>query len=172
MSLVVRVVALRNSKEVGLEKTQHAVKVVMVERRVHPSDRGDTFLPTCLYIVGKEALHQTDADFPVRNVKGVEAGEAVIAFYGEIAALIQQRSDGFHVLGWCVKSRSHCHGWLKHRRHDIELTQLLNQESRGAALKPVAVQHLVLQGVEQAERIEDVGRRPREMITVVLLLQL
>ena len=50
----------------------------------------------------------------------------------------------------------------------MELPQLLHQEGRRAALEPVTPEGSVLEGVEESEGVEDVGRGPCEMIAVIL----
>ena len=51
------------------------------------------------------------------------------------------------------------------------LPKHFNEIRRSARREPVVGIVAVLQGIEQAEGIEDVGRRPCEMISVILLLQ-
>ena len=51
------------------------------------------------------------------------------------------------------------------------LTQHLDQVGRRTATEPVGVDPAIGQCVQQTERIVYIGRRPREMITVVILFQ-
>ena len=57
------------------------------------------------------------------------------------------------------------------RRNDIELPQHLDEICGSARTKPVVGVVVILEGIEKAEGIVDIGRRPREVIAVILLLQ-
>ena len=171
MSFVVRVVALGDGQQVGLEQAQHTVEVVLAQRHVHLGHGGVALVRVHLHVVGQQALHEADADFGVGDVEHVELAYFIVVLDGEVAALVEQRDDGLHVLRGRVEVRCHSRCPSEHGGHDVELAQHFDEEGRRTALEPVVPQRPVLQGIEQAEGVEDVGRPGREMVAVVSCLQ-
>ena len=57
--------------------------------------------------------------------------------------------------------------------HDVglELLHLLDEESRGAALEPIIVEHFVAESVNQTVGVVDVFRALRKLVAVVLFLE-
>ena len=121
-----------------------------------------------IYIVGQKALHQSYTYLPVGNVEGVKVGCPVIVLDGDIAALIEQGSNGFHALRGGIEGRGHDLNTGEVGGGSVELPHHLYKEGRRAALEPVTPEGSVLKGIEEAEGIEDVGRGPCEVIAVIL----
>ena len=168
VTLVLGIVTVGDGEEVGLEKAEHLVEIFMVQGRVHTRHGGQTLLPAHIDIVGQKALHQSYTYLPVGNVEGVKVGCPVIVLDGDIAALIEQGSDGFHALRGGIEGRGHDLNTGEVGGGSVELPHHLYKEGRRAALEPVTPEGSVLKGIEEAEGVEDVGRGPCEVIAVIL----
>ena len=96
----------------------------------------------------------------------------VTILYGDVTALIEQRGDVGHPFGGGIKIFHHRFTAAYFLGRDMVFPEHLYQVGRRAAAEPVGIQPSYAEGIQQTEGIVDVGRWPREVIAVVVVLQL
>ena len=172
MSFIIRVVALRNSRKKCLQHLQGLVHPPITNGNRHLGYHRVGVLRVPLHIIGQQATHQADTNFLIGHIEQVKISLLIVIFDGDIATLIKQRGGVLHSFRGSVKIRrknlftSYC------GRKNIKFLQHFNQIGGRAATEPVRVHFTVGKGIQQAEGIVNIGRRPGEMITVIIALQL
>ena len=125
-----------------------------------------------MHVGWKQRLYKSLPDFPVGVSQVVNAEIGVISFDSKITALIEHRNRTHDSFGRCVELLVDSLDTFQGTDIEIGLTKQVYQESRSARREPEVLVLLCIEGVEQAERVIDVGTMLAEMITVIPLFQM
>jgi len=107
MSLIIRVITIRNSRKEFLKKTQGPVHISPGYRKIHTGDGRIAFQRVMGQIARQQAAHQPDPYLTVRNVQRIQFGQLVVILYRKVTALIEQRNNALHFLRRRIEISSH-----------------------------------------------------------------
>ena len=97
----------------------------------------------------KDAFHEARTHLAVGEVKAVGLANLVVAFYGQVAALVQQWQCGAHTVQWHIELvGTHFHV-LHGCQVGVEFPQAWDEVTGGARRKPVVADFSVVKGVSQ-----------------------
>ena len=172
MCLLHGLAGIRKGGQEGLQELQGFFHVAPADGGRHFGYHGVARYLAALNVVRQQTPVEADADFPVGYIQVEQPGKTVVVLNGQITALVEQRGNVGHVLGGGIEIFCHRFTATYFGRGYIETFQHLNQIGGRAAAEPVRVQTSFAEGVQQAEGIVDVWRGPREVVAVIVILQL
>ena len=131
--------------------------------------------PTRIYsrskVARQQTVEQSHLNLLVRKVERINIYLLFVVLDGEIATLIQQRSERCHSFRCSVKGGSLSPHSPQLRWQHMKLPHFFNQISRRTGSKPISLQLAISKAIEQAVRIEDIRRWPSEVITIIMVFE-
>ena len=153
MTLIIGIVALGNGGKESLQQAQGIVQPFFDNGFVQQSHGGETVVGVSVQIIGKQALHQSDAHFLIGNVECIKHCQRRVVLYGDIATLVEQRGNIRHPFRWSIESCGKYFPSSYLLGSNAILVQHFYQIGRRATAEPIRVHLAIGKSIQQAEWI-------------------
>ena len=171
MSLVIGVVAIWNGFQEISQHLQGFIHFTTINIGRNVSNHNPTRIYSRSKVARQQTVEQSHLNLLVRKVERINIYLLFVVLDGEIATLIQQRSERSHSFRCSVKGGSLSPHLSQLRWQHMKLPHFFNQISRCTGSKPISLQLAISKAIEQAVRIEDIRRWPSEVITIIMVFE-
>lgn len=149
MTLVIRIVTLRDGGQEGLQQTQRIIHPLSCDRLEKKGYRGKPIRGILMQKTGKQALQQSHTYLLVGDIERVQIRERGIALYRDVTTLIEQGRNIEHPFRGGVKRLRQHFACAYLLGFHVILIQHLDQIGRCTTIKPIGTDFPLLKAVSK-----------------------